>query len=73
MKNNTNNIKKGDFVRTIFAPNVFLCIDEEVTDLDTKEIYYWATDEDGGDFEVILEEIVEVIRPANNEGVKNNG
>ena len=70
MKNEIKNtIKKGDFVRTTFAPNVFLCIDEEVIDLDTKETYFWTTDEDGGEWEVALEEIEEVI-PA--EGVKNH-
>jgi hypothetical protein len=68
------NIKKGDFVRTTFAPNVLLCIDEEVFDLDdTKETYFWTTDDDGGEWEVALEEIEEVIPAANNdEGVKNH-
>ncbi len=63
MKNTiTNIIKKGDFVRTTFAPNVFLCIEEEVIDLDTpKETSFWASDEDGGEWEVALEEIEEVI------------
>tara|TARA_R110000824_G_scaffold253699_1_gene442705 strand:- start:540 stop:776 length:237 start_codon:yes stop_codon:yes gene_type:complete len=55
------NIKKGDFVRPIFAPTALLCIDEKVIDLDTNEPYYWATDKDGGEFEVVPEEIVEVI------------
>jgi hypothetical protein len=48
---------------------VFLCIEEEVIDLDTKETYFWTTDDDGGEWEVALEEIEEVI-PA--EGVKNH-
>ena len=61
MKKKNTNIKKGDFVRPIFAPRVFLCIEEEVIDLDTKEIYFWASDEDGGEFELVPEEIVEVI------------
>ena len=55
------NIKKGDFVRPIFAPRVFLCIEEKVIDLDTNEPYFWASDEDGGEFELVPEEIVEVI------------
>ena len=53
--------KKGDFVRPIFAPRVFLCIEEKVIDLDTNEPYFWASDEDGGEFELVPEEIVEVI------------
>jgi hypothetical protein len=60
MKNNTN-IKEGDFVRTIFAPMDLLCIEEIVIDLDTKETYYWATDDDGGEWEVAPEEIVEIL------------
>jgi hypothetical protein len=59
MKN--TNIKKGDFVRPTFAPTVFLCIEEEVIDLDTKETSFWTSDEDGGEWEVGLDEIEEVI------------
>jgi hypothetical protein len=61
MKKKNTNIKKGDFVRPIFAPRVFLCIEEVVIDLDSNEPYFWASDEDGGEFELVPEEIVEVI------------
>ncbi len=60
MKNTNNNIKKeNEFVRTTFAPNEFLCIEEVVIDVDTNEPYYWATDKDGGEFEVAPEEIID--------------
>ena len=54
------NIKEGDFVRTIFTPMALLCIEEKVIDLDTNEPYYWATDKDGGEFEVVPEEIIDI-------------
>jgi hypothetical protein len=54
-------IKKGDFIRPAFAPRVFLYIEEEVIDPDTNEYSYWASDEDGGEFEINFDEIEEVI------------
>jgi len=59
MKN--TNIKKGDFIRPAFAPNVFLCIEEEVIDPETNASSFWASDEDGGEWEIESNEIEEVV------------
>jgi hypothetical protein len=61
MKNTTTNIKKGDFIRPAFAPNVFLCIEEIVIDFNTEETSFWTSDEDGGEWEVAIDEIEEII------------